>query len=241
LVAAIVIAATAVFATLVGAIAIRARGVYFALITFSIAELLGKIANNLDSLGGSDGLIGVPVPVIGVLGVGEISLGNNFAFFYFALVLVCGLYLGVRRLLRTPFGSVLQGIRGNRDRVPFLGYNPFWYKLIAYLLAAEIAAVGGLVYPLLRGFVAPNLFGFDVSTKAVVMALVGGIGTLVGPLLGGGIITFMESVISSFTERHLTVLGVIFIVFVLFCPDGLVGLARRPAEPRPQPSGEADA
>ena len=98
---------------------------------------------------------------------------------------------------------------------------------MAYLLAAQIAAFGGLIYPLLRGFVAPHLFGFEVSTKAVVMSLVGGVGTLLGPLMGSAIITFMESLVGSYTERHLFVLGVIFIVFVMFLPDGLCGLAQR--------------
>jgi branched-chain amino acid transport system permease protein len=83
------------------------------------------------------------------------------------------------------------------------------------------------MYPLLRGFVGPDLFGFEVSTKAVVMALVGGIGTLIGPLVGGGIITFLESVLGSYTEHHLIALGAIFVVFVLFLPDGLMGLVRR--------------
>ena len=94
-------------------------------------------------------------------------------------------------------------------------------------MAAQIAAFGGLIYPLLRGFVAPHLFGFEVSTKAVVMSLVGGVGTLLGPLVGSVIITFLESFVGSYTERHLLVLGVIFIVFVMFLPDGLCGLARR--------------
>jgi branched-chain amino acid transport system permease protein len=94
-------------------------------------------------------------------------------------------------------------------------------------MAAQVAAVGGLIYPLLRGFVAPHLFGFEVSTKAVVMSLIGGVGTLLGPLAGSVIVTLLESVVGSYTERHLLVLGVIFIVFVMFLPDGLIGLARR--------------
>jgi branched-chain amino acid transport system permease protein len=143
------------------------------------------------------------------------------------LAAVVLIYLGTRRMLDTPFGSVLRAIRDNPDRVPYLGYNPFWYKLAAYVMAAQIAAFGGLIYPLLRGFVAPHLFGFEISTKAVVVSLVGGIGTLLGPLVGSVIITFLESVVGSYTERHLFVLGVIFVVFVLFLPDGLLGLARR--------------
>jgi branched-chain amino acid transport system permease protein len=98
---------------------------------------------------------------------------------------------------------------------------------MAYVMAAQVAAFGGLVYPLLRGFVAPDLLGFEVSTKAVVMSLVGGVGTLLGPLAGSAIITFLESLVGSYTERHLMVLGVIFIVFVIFLPDGLCGLSRR--------------
>jgi branched-chain amino acid transport system permease protein len=216
-----------VFSALLGAVAIRAKGVYFALITFGAAEILSKIAHNTRAIGGSDGLIGIPVPAIPLLPGLEIRLANNIVFYYLVLAVVSLLYLATRRILNTAFGSVLRAIRDNSDRVPYLGYNPFWYKLLAYVMAAQIAAVGGLIYPLLRGFVAPHLFGFEVSTKAVVMSLVGGVGTLIGPLLGSVIITLLESVIGSYSERHLILLGLVFIVFVMFLPDGLCGLARR--------------
>jgi branched-chain amino acid transport system permease protein len=216
-----------VFSFLLGAVAIRAKGVYFALITFGVAEILSKITHNTRAIGGSDGLIGIPVPSIPLLLGLEIQLANNYVFYYLVLGTVCLLYLGTRRILNTAFGSVLRAIRDNSDRVPYLGYNPFWYKLLAYVMAAQIAAFGGLIYPLLRGFVAPHLFGFEVSTKAVVMSLVGGVGTLIGPLMGSVIITFLESVVGSYTERHLILLGIIFIVFVMFLPDGLCGLAQR--------------
>jgi branched-chain amino acid transport system permease protein len=220
-------ACVAAFSFLLGAVAIRARGVYFALITFGAAEILSKIAHNTRAIGGSDGLIGIPVPAIPILPGLAINLADNVVFFYLVLSAVALLYLATRRILSTAFGSVLRAIRDNADRVPYLGYNPFWYKLLAYMMAAQIAAFGGLIYPLLRGFVAPHLFGFEVSTKAVVMSLVGGVGTLIGPLLGSVIITFLESVIGSYTERHLLLLGIIFIVFVMFLPDGLCGLLRR--------------
>jgi branched-chain amino acid transport system permease protein len=230
LIAAIVAAVVALVAAALGAVAIRAKGVYFALITFGAAEIAGKIVHNTRALGGSDGLIGIPVPSIALPGI-EIGLRNNLVFYYVVLVAVALVFLAVRRLLATPFGSVLAGIRENADRVPYLGYNPFWYKFFAYLIAAEVAAVGGLFYPLLRGFVGPDLFGFEVSTQSVVMALVGGVGTLIGPLVGGVVITFLQSVIGSFTERHLFVLGVIFILFVRFLPGGLFGLLRRGRAP----------
>jgi branched-chain amino acid transport system permease protein len=220
------------FSLVLGAVAIRAKGVYFALITFGAAEILSKIAHNTRAIGGSDGLIGIPVPHIPVLPGLAIDLSNNLVFYYFVLAVLVLIYCGTRRILATPFGSVLRAIRDNADRVPYLGYNPFWYKLLAYLMAAQIAAFGGLIYPLLRGFVAPHLFGFEVSTRAVVVSLVGGIGTLLGPLVGSVIITFLESVLGSYTERHLLVLGAIFVVFVMFLPDGFLGLARRLASHR---------
>src|SRR5262249_41215308 len=220
-------AAVGVFSLILGAVAIRAKGVYFALITFGAAEILSKIAHNTRAIGGSDGLLGIPVPRIPLFPGVAIDLQDDLVFYYVVLAALVLIYVGTRRVLDTAFGSVLRAIRDNADRVPYLGYNPFWYKLAAYMMAAQIAAFGGLIYPLLRGFVAPNLFGFEVSTKAVVMSLVGGVGTLIGPLAGSVIITFFESMIGSYTERHLLVLGVIFIVFVLFLPDGLCGLLRR--------------
>jgi branched-chain amino acid transport system permease protein len=222
-----VTAAVAIFSFVLGAVAIRAKGVYFALITFGAAEILSKIAHNTRAIGGSDGLIGIPVPRIALLPGLTIDLQSNFVFYYGVLGVLALIYVGTRRILDSPFGAVLRAIRDNSDRVPYLGYNPFWYKLLAYIMAAQVAAFGGLIYPLLRGFVAPHLFGFEVSTKAVVMSLVGGVGTLLGPLAGSVIVTFLESVVGSHTERHLLILGVIFIVFVMFLPDGLIGLARR--------------
>lgn len=227
LVALTVVVAVGVLSFLLGAVAIRARGVYFALITFGAAEILSKIAHNTRAIGGSDGILGIPVPTIPLLPGVALDLNSNFVFYYAVLAVIVLIYVGTRRILATPFGAVLRGIRDNADRIPYLGYDPFWYKLLAYLLAAQIAAFGGLIYPLLRGFVAPHLFGFEVSTKAVVMSLVGGVGTLLGPLMGSAIITFLESLVGSYTERHLFVLGIVFIVFVMFLPDGLCGLAQR--------------
>jgi branched-chain amino acid transport system permease protein len=223
-----VIAAVGLFSLILGAVAIRARGVYFALITFGAAEILSKITHNTRAIGGSDGLLGIPVPSVTLVpGLVTLDLKNNLVFYYAVLAVVVLLYLLTRRILATAFGAVLRAIRDNPDRVPYLGYNSFWYKLFAYLLAAQIAAFGGLIYPLLRGFVGPDLFGFEISTKAVVMSLVGGVGTLLGPLVGSAVIIFLESIVGSYTERHLFVLGIIFIVFVAFLPDGLCGRAQR--------------
>src|SRR6516165_9858484 len=126
-----VVASVGVLAFLLGAVAIRAKGVYFALITFGAAEILSKVTHNTRAIGGSDGLIGIPVPAIPLLPGVEIGLSNNFVFYYLVLGTICLIYAGTRRILNTGFGSVLRAIRDNADRVPYLGYNPFWYKLAA--------------------------------------------------------------------------------------------------------------
>src|SRR5262249_2227242 len=122
LIAAIVAVAVALVAAALGAVAIRAKGVYFALIPFGVAEIAGKIVHNTRALGGSDGLLGIPVPAIGLPGI-ALPLRNNIVFYYVVLAVIALAYLAVRRILATPFGSVLSAIRDNASRVPYLGYN----------------------------------------------------------------------------------------------------------------------
>ena len=221
-----VLAVTTVFALAVGAVAIRSSGVYFALITFGVGEILPKSANNSAAVGGSDGLLGIPAPILELPGL-SLSLAHNATFLYLTLLLLLGSYIAVKRLLDTPFGTVLDALRDNASRVPYLGYQPFGYKLAAFVLAANIAALGGMLYPFLRGFVSPVLFGFEYSTRAVVMALVGGLGSLIGPLLGAGIITFAEDALSNMTKHHLFALGALFVICVLYAPAGIAGGLQR--------------
>lgn len=218
-----VLAVTTICALFLGAVAIRTRGVYFALITFGFGEILYKIVSHSSAIGGSDGLLGIPIVTVG-FGPLELSLADNGAFLYFVVLLIAVVYLGVERLLATPFGLVLRGLHENDSRVAYLSYNPFWYQLAAFVLAANVAAIGGMIYPLLRGYVGPNLFAFELSVKAVVMSLVGGVGTLSGPLVGGVIVTFLESVISTFVAHHSLAIGALFVACVLFFPSGLSGL-----------------
>jgi len=214
---------TVLAAAVFGAIALRVHGVYFALITFAFSEVMYKLVFHSKAVGGSDGLLGIKPPAVSFFGTAELPLGNNVVFFYVALAVVASLYVGVRRILATPFGSVLSAIRDNEARVAFVGYDPFWYKWLAFVLAAGVAGVGGFFYPLLRGFASPDLLGFEVSTKAVVMTLVGGMGTLLGPVFGAVIITFVELFVGIATERHLLVIGALFVLCVIFRPQGLLG------------------
>lgn len=226
LIAAIVCTGVSLASLALGTVILRSRGVYFALVTLGLCEILGKIVSNTAALGGSDGILGIKSPVLN-FGLFDLPLGSNATFLYVTLFTVACVYFVVQRIFNSPFGAVFAGIHDNEQRVGYLGYDSFRYKLVAYVLAANVAALGGLLYPFLRGFVSPVLFSFEMSTKAVVMALVGGIGTLAGPIIGGVGITILESVVATFTIHHLIVIGAIFLVFVLYCPDGLAGLFRR--------------
>ena len=218
--------ATGIVAGLIGGlIAIRARGVYFALITYGLAQIVAKIIYNTRELGASDGIIGIPIIAI-PLGVTEIKTDHPAGFFFVVLASVGLVYLGLVYMAGTPFGRALAGVRINERRMPYLGYRPDRLKLAAFVLAAAIAALAGGLYPMLRGFVSPELMYFEASTNAIVAAIIGGTGTLIGPLYGAVILVYLKSVIGTITQHHLMVIGALFMIAVIFFPRGLIGYAR---------------
>jgi branched-chain amino acid transport system permease protein len=213
--------ATAV-GTIAGAIATGARGVYFALITFGMAEVVAKVVFNTREIGGSDGIIGIPIIRAPFL-LFSVDTANAPAFFLLVLALIMGMYFGLAWLLDTPFGRLMAAVKSNESRVQFLGFNPRRIKLVAFIIAADVAALSGALYPMLRGFVSPELLYFTASGNAVITVIIGGVGTLIGPLYGSVILTGLRSVIGTFTEHHLAVVGVLFMLSVVFFPKGLLG------------------
>jgi len=216
---------TFVAAIIGGMIANRVRGVYFALITFGLAQVVAKVVYNTRALGASDGMIGIPVIEIG-LGPFSISAGNPTGFFLVVLTLIMSLYALTAYLLETPFGRVLTAIKANEKRVPFLGYSVWSARMFCYVLAALIAGLSGALYPMLRGFVSPELMFFATSGNAVISVIIGGVGTLVGPLYGSALLVIMKSIIGSWTEHHLIIIGGLFMLAVIFAPKGLIGAIR---------------
>jgi len=222
-------AATAIVSAIAGLvggfIVNRVRGAYFALITFGMAQIAAKVVYNTRALGASDGLIGVPVVNIN-LGIASISSASPAAFFIFVLSLIVIFYVLSAYLLDTPFGRLLIALRANENRVQFLGYRTTTARLAAYVIAAMIAALSGALYPMLRGFVSPELLFFATSGNAVITVVTGGAGTLVGALYGSLLLTLLKSVIGSYTEHHLIVIGLLFMGAVVFLPKGLMGVVR---------------
>lgn len=204
-----------------GLIAIRSKGVYFALISFGLAQVVSKIVFNTREFGSSDGLIGVPPAVVlpGVVST------DPATFFLVVLAFVALVYAGLAYAMETPFGRQLAAIRSNQHRLAFIGFDPKRAKLAAIVLAAAIAGASGALYPMLRGFVSPDLMFFQVSGNAVINVIVGGTGTLIGPLYGAAILTALRSLIGSYTEHHQIVIGVLFMIVVIVAPKGLIGYA----------------
>lgn len=214
-----------------GFAAIRSRGVYFILITFGFAAVASKLIYNTRGLGGSDGMVGVPLITVG-LGPFEADLSDPMSIFLVALAFIAVVYLVLAYLTNTPFGRTLVAIRYNESRVRFLGFDPWRYKLAAYVIAANIAALSGALYPMLRGFVSPELLYFEMSVNSVIMVILGGVGTLIGPMFGSVILVALQTVVGSWTEHHHLVVGVLFMLAVIFMPAGLAGYLRRRAELR---------
>ncbi|MCF2522702.1 branched-chain amino acid ABC transporter permease [Bradyrhizobium sp. G127] len=221
----IVLVASLIVGMIAGLIANRVRGVYFALVTFGLAQVAARAVYNTRALGASDGLIGVPIVPIN-LGVGTIMSNAPASFFIFTLGFIVVLYLICAYVLDTPFGRILVALRANERRVPFLGYSTRNARVAAYVLAAVVASLSGALYPMLRGFVSPELMFFTTSGNAVITVVTGGVGTLAGALYGGVILTVLKSVIGSMTEHHLIVIGLLFMATVIFLPKGLMGLVR---------------
>ncbi len=217
----VTLAFSAVAGLIGGLIAIRAKGVYFALISFGLAQVLSKVVYNTRELGASDGIIGVPSANI----MWGVNSATPSGFFLVVLAFIGVLYLVLRYLMDTPVGRQLDAIRTNEHRVPFLGEDPWRYKLGAFVAAACIAGCSGALYPMLRGFVSPELMFFQVSGNAVINVIVGGTGTLIGPLYGSAILTGLRSVVGSFTTHHHIVIGVLFVLVVVLMPRGLIGYA----------------
>lgn len=220
-----------------GLVALRSSGVYFALITFAMAQVVEKVVFvtneiGLESprgaidVGGSDGFQGVPPVQVDLLVFG-IDLTNPLSFFLLALAFVVATYAGLYWLMSTPFGRTLRALRTNERRLPHLGYAPRRFKLAAFVLSSVIAGLFGALYPMLRGGAFPELLTFGMSADAVISVIIGGTGTLIGPLVGTGLLVFMRSVVGSeLGEFHVIIVGLLFMVAVIFFPKGIVGYAR---------------
>jgi len=215
--------AAALTAVFFGLLALRTRGSYFLMITLALSQVVWGLAFGWRSLtGGDDGLPDIPRPSIGPY----LSLVADRPFYYFVLLLVGVATALLVAIVSSPFGYALRGIRESETRMLALGYNVNAYKLVAFVLAATFAGVAGSLYVYYTRFVSPNYLEVLRSAEVLLMVILGGAGTLIGPAIGAALIVLLENVVSAYTERWLIVVGSIYILVALFAPRGLIGLAR---------------
>ena len=207
----------------IGFLCLRRRGIYFAMLTLAFAQLLYFVGFHLaDVTGGDDGLRGISVPPLVLPGV-RIPLDTSLAFYYFAFALVALAVAGLKRILDSPFGAVLQAIRENSDRAVACGYDATRVKHLSFVFSALFAGLAGALDALRLNVVPIESLYWSTSGQVVIMTLLGGAGTFFGPFVGAATWLVLEDRLAVFTESWPLVVGAIFMAFVLFLPKGIWG------------------
>ncbi|MFP6731070.1 MAG: branched-chain amino acid ABC transporter ATP-binding protein/permease [Alphaproteobacteria bacterium] len=206
-------------AALFGFVALRTRGLYFLLITLALAQVLWGATMRWGSFtGGYNGLRGIPKHL-------EV-LGGTHGAYYLALAIFIVLGGAMYLQMRSPFGLTLQGIRDSESRMQTLGYNVWLHKYLAFVISALFAGCAGVMSGYYDGFVSPFDLSLMMSADAILMVILGGTGTLIGPVIGAVVIVALRNFLSTLMDDWLIVLGVIFILTVFFAPNGVIGWFR---------------
>ena len=226
------LAAAGVGGAVFGFFCLRRRGIYFAMLTLAFAQLLYFIGFHLaDWTGGDDGLRGVTVPALSPFGM-TIALDTSTRFYYFALVIVGLAVAGLDRILRSPFGTVLQAIRENQTRAAACGYDIARIKWMSFVFYALFMGLAGSLDAFRLGVVPIESLFWATSGQVVIMTLLGGAGTFFGPFVGAAAWLVLEDQIALYTESWALVIGAIFILFVIFLPKGIWGTLLARLSPR---------
>jgi len=209
----------AILGLIVGLVAIRRQGIYFAMVTLALAQMVFFLCVQAPFTGGEDGIQAIPRgPLFGL-----ISLNNDFVFYYVVLAIFVAGFLVIYRTIHSPFGQVLKAIRENEARAISLGYAVDRFKLIAFVLSASLAGLAGSTKAIVFQLASLTDVTWQMSGEVVLMTLVGGLGTVFGPIVGAGIIITMQNYLAGFGEWVLVIQGVIFVVTVLLFRRGIVG------------------
>jgi len=205
----------------IGFFSIRVSGVYFIMLTLAFSQMFYAVTFQSAWLGAEDGIVGVPRPALA-----GADLARPMGFHLYLVAVCAAAAFALWRVARSPFGRVLRGIHENEPRMQALGYAVDRYKLVAFAISGLVAGVAGALYSQLVGSITPDAFFWTTSGEVLLMVIIGGVGTLGGAALGAAAFILLQSLVSSYTERWMLILGLTFVLFVLFAPGGIVGVLR---------------
>ena len=210
----------AVLGTVIGGLAIRRRGIYFAMITLALGQLVYFVCLEAPFTGGENGLQGVPRGTL----FGLLPLRSDLVMYYLVLAVFVAAFLFIRRVVHSPFGHVLRAIRENEARAISLGYDINRYKLLAFVLSAALAGLAGSLKALVLGFATLSDVQQSTSGEVILMTLLGGTGTFFGPVVGATIVMTLQEYLSDVVGGWVTaIIGVIFVACVLSFRRGIMG------------------
>jgi branched-chain amino acid transport system permease protein len=210
-------------AALIGFFCVRTAGIPFLMLTLALSQLVFAVALKWrDVTGGSDGLAIAERP--GFFGY---DLSNSLVMYFMTLSFFVLAYWGLRRLLNAPLGHAFVGIRENEQRMMAIGYPTRFYKLLSFTISGAIAGLAGGLYAIFNGFISADAVYWTASGDILIMTMLGGAGTLIGPAVGTAIFLLMKNVVSSYSEHWLSIIGIIFICCVMFFPGGLWGTVQK--------------
>lgn len=212
--------AAAFLGLVIGALSIRRQGIYFAMVTLAFAQMVYFIALQAEFTGGEDGIQSVPRGDL----FGLVSLQDNMSLYYFVLAMTFGGILMLYRIVHSPFGQVLKAIRENEPRAISLGYDVNRYKLMVFILSATFAGLAGALKSQVFQLASLTDVHWMMSGEVVLMTLLGGMGTIFGPLIGGAAIVTMQNYLATFGAWVTVIQGVIFVLAVLLFREGVVGV-----------------
>ncbi len=221
------LAAAAAVGAFVAYFSTRLRDIYFAITTLIFSQIFYVVIFTWTAVTGGENGLAFKRPPFAIAGLFSVPFTTT-SLHWFVLAAVAGSYLLLRRITQSPFGMVLQSIRENEARTRAIGYPIERYKIAAVMLSALFAGLAGVLYALQNRFAAPDFVFFLVSGEVVIYNVIGGVGTLVGPIVGAAFVLLLREGLSRFfTEYYLIPVGIIFIAMVIFMPQGLLGFARR--------------
>jgi branched-chain amino acid transport system permease protein len=218
---------TALTAVVIGWISIRTSGIYFIMLTLALAQMFYYYFFESKRYGGDDGLFVYAKPDVNFGSIQLLDLTNEHTFYYFTLGVLVVVFLFLIMILRAPFGQVITGICANEQRVRSLGYATQRYKLVSFVIAGTLAGLAGFLEGIHTGFITPSYLGWHESGNILVVVILGGLGTIYGPIIGAVALVLLEDFLPEITEHWKILLGMIIVCVVLFLPNGISSLSRR--------------